>query len=94
MVLDAVAELKNLVFEAFEFADYNRYFKAFNKGEYNTCAIMAEEYMEKARDEFFASLEKDMCDIGKAVKFHSAFKVFEKSLEYAARGLEINFKEE
>ena len=86
--MNETSELRNIVYQIFEDTDYNLYFKAFDEENYSACVILAESYMEKARDKFFASLEDDICDTGKAMDFHSSYKIFEKSLEYAARQLE------
>jgi hypothetical protein len=94
MVAENIIELRNLVYEVFEVTDYNLYFKAFDAEKYYECTIMAETYMEKARDAFFATLQKEVCDIEKAIEFHSAFKVFQMSLEYAAKKYEITRKSE
>lgn len=88
-----INELKNLVYQVFEDTDYNLYFKSFDEDKFDACAILAESYMEKARDDFFASLEKEHCDIEKARNFHAAYKLFERSLEYAARGMDVKQEE-
>ena len=77
---EKMSELKNWVFEVMTFPDYNRYVKAFREKKYSACVILAESYLDRAREDFFATLEKDYCDVEKAKMFHGAFKVFQISL--------------
>lgn len=84
--------LRNLVYEVMDDEDYNIFFNLMGKGQFKSMYILSSKYLQRARNEFFASLDKDYCDIQKAKNFHNAYKISQHSLTMMASEITVNLE--